>query len=182
MMDKKGLSSIKWMNFISSRFSKVDSKGRTAVTSALSSLGICFGVMALIVVISVMNGFQMEFIDAIMEISSYHIRVSDIGDENLFESWCGDQDFVTCADPFYEAQGLMVSLNGRESAALVRAVSPDILEEDLGFEKEVRMISGDFDLSSPDYIVLGNDLARTLGARVGGTVNIYALSGSTDVS
>lgn len=182
LMDKKGLSSIKWMNFISSRFSKVDSKGRTAVTSALSSLGICFGVMALIVVISVMNGFQMEFIDAIMEISSYHIRVSDIGDENLFESWCGDQDFVVCADPFYEAQGLMVSLNGRESAALVRAVSPDILEEDLGFEKEVRMISGDFDLSSPDYIVLGNDLARTLGARVGGTVNIYALSGSTDVS
>ncbi|MBQ2081804.1 MAG: ABC transporter permease, partial [Treponema sp.] len=71
MSKLKFFSSFRWIGFVSSRFSKVDRSGRSAVTSTLSSLGIGFGVMALIVVISVMNGFQMEFIDAIMEISSY---------------------------------------------------------------------------------------------------------------
>ncbi len=170
------------MNFISNRFSKVDSRGRTAVTSALSSLGICFGVMALIVVISVMNGFQMEFIDAIMEISSYHVRVSDVDDAEAFERWCAENPMVVSATPFYEAQGLMVATNGREDAALVRAVDPDVMDIDKGFERELHIVSGDFDLDEPDQIVLGNDLARSIGAKVGGLVNIYALSGSTDVS
>ncbi len=170
------------MNFISNRFSKVDSRGRTAVTSALSSLGICFGVMALIVVLSVMNGFQMEFIDAIMEISSYHIRVSGVDDDEAFERWCRENPMVVSATPFYEAQGLMVATNGREDAALVRAVDPHVMDIDKGFERELNIVSGDFDLDEPDQIVLGNDLARAIGARVGGMVNIYALSGSTDVS
>ncbi len=170
------------MNFISNRFSKVDSRGRTAVTSALSSLGICFGVMALIVVISVMNGFQMEFIDAIMEISSYHVRVSGVDDAEAFERWCAENPMVVSATPFYEAQGLMVATNGREDAALVRAVDPDVMDIDKGFERELHIVSGDFDLDEPDQIVLGNDLARSIGAKVGGLVNIYALSGSTDVS
>ncbi len=170
------------MNFISNRFSKVDSRGRTAVTSALSSLGICFGVMALIVVISVMNGFQMEFIDAIMEISSYHVRVSDVDDAEAFERWCAENPMVVSATPFYEAQGLMVATNGREDAALVRAVDSHVMDIDKGFERELHIVSGDFDLDEPDQIVLGNDLARSIGAKVGGLVNIYALSGSTDVS
>ncbi|MBQ2601317.1 MAG: ABC transporter permease [Treponema sp.] len=181
-MKRNRLSSIRWMTFISNRFSKVDGKGRTAVTSTLSSLGICFGVMALTVVISVMNGFQMEFIDAIMEISSYHIRVSDVGNGQEFESWCESNPMIVSAEPFYEAQGLMISTNGKESAALVRAVDAEVMERDAGFAREVHMVSGDFDLSDPDSIVLGNDLARTIGARVGGSVNIYALSGTTDVS
>ena len=46
----KLFSSLKWINFVSKRFSKVDRSGRTAVTSTLSSLGVCFGVLALIVV------------------------------------------------------------------------------------------------------------------------------------
>lgn len=182
MKSGKQKSSLGWITFISNRFSKVDSKGRTAVTSTLSSLGICFGVMALIVVISVMNGFQMEFIDAIMEISSYHIRVSGVNDEHEFEDWCGQQNFITSETPFYEAQGLMVSTSGKESAAIVRAVDSQILNSDPGFDRELHMISGKFDLSQPDNIVLGNDLARAIGARVGGRINIFALSGSTDVS
>ena len=76
-----GLNEMKffrWILFVSGRFSKVDRKGRTAVTSFLASLGVCFGVMALTVVMGVMNGFQMSFIDSIMEISSYHVRISGI--------------------------------------------------------------------------------------------------------
>ena len=175
-------SSLKWINFVSRRFNKVDRSGRTAVTSTLSSLGVCFGVLSLIVVISVMNGFQMEFIDAIMEISSYHVRASDIDDIDEFTAWCGSDKNVKTVIPFYEAQGLMLSSSGQEGAALVRAIDPDVMSKDPGFKKEVKMISGDFDLSGEDSIVLGNDLASSIGARTGGTVTIFALSGSSDVS
>jgi len=88
---KKIISSAKWIHFISERFSKVDRKGRSAVTSALASLGVCLGVLTLIVTISVMNGFQSEFINAIMEISSYHVRVTGVEDNDAFNTWCARQ-------------------------------------------------------------------------------------------
>ena len=68
--DKNLLSSLKWIFAVSKRFALVDRTGRTAVTSKLSTLGICFGVMTLITVMSVMNGFQMSFVKSIIEISS----------------------------------------------------------------------------------------------------------------
>ena len=173
---------MKWILEISRRFAKVNRKGKSNVTGVLSTIGLCIGVMTLITVMGVMNGFQMSFIDAIMEISSYHIRVSDVGDDEDFKAWCSESAMISSATPFYEAQGLMISTNGRDSAALVRAVPDDILESDKGFEKQVRIVAGDFDLSENDFIVLGNDLARSIGARVGGTVNIYALSGTADVN
>ncbi len=66
---KSFFANLRWINAVSKRFARVDRKGRSAATSILATLGICFGVMTLIVVMSVMNGFQMSFIDAIMEIS-----------------------------------------------------------------------------------------------------------------
>lgn len=176
-------SSLKWVFFISRRFSKVDRTGRSAVTSRLASLGVCFGVMTLIVTISVMNGFQMGFIDAIMEISSYHVRVTGVEEaDDSFENWCGTQKRVASVTPFYEAQGLMVGNVSRQAAALVRAVPPDIMERDAGFAKQCEVISGSFDLSGHYGIILGSELARKLGVRIGDKISILALSGSSDVS
>ena len=66
---------------ISRRFASADRSSSSSVTSRLSILGICFGVMTLIVVTSVMNGFQMSFIDAILETQSYHIQVEEAGEK-----------------------------------------------------------------------------------------------------
>lgn len=176
------MSSFKWVFFVSRRFSKVDRKGRTAVTSFLASLGVCFGVMALIVVMAVMNGFQMSYIDSIMEISSYHIRVSGIAKdrENEFLEFCKNNKKITCAVPFLEAQGLMAGRNENQSASIVRAVPENIMNHDLGFKKELKIISGKFDLTDDNSIVVGNTIAWNLGLRRGSKVNIAALSGSAD--
>ena len=78
-MKKNNLfTNLRWISFVSRRFARVDRKGRSAVTSALATLGICFGVMTLTVVMSVMNGFQMSFIDSILEVSSYHLRALEV--------------------------------------------------------------------------------------------------------
>ncbi len=176
-----GCKDFKWVYFVSRRISHIDKKSRTASTSYLASIGICLGVMALIVVMSVMNGFQRSFIDSILDISSYHIQVSKV-EEFSFEPWCEEKKSVICSVPFYEAKGLMVGSSGKQSAALVRAVPIDIMEKDKGFSKEVKLISGSFDLSPHDSIVIGSTLAYNLNARVGSEINIVALSGSSDTS
>ena len=129
-----------WVHFVSRRFSRVDRKGSSAVTTRLASLGICFGVMTLITVISVMNGFQRSFIDAILEVSSYHVRISNLNnleDGNLSEtekksneekkseigknsenenlarlnSFLKSEKSVVNFFPFYEAESLVLGRN-----------------------------------------------------------------------
>ncbi|WP_296323619.1 ABC transporter permease [Treponema sp. UBA3813] len=179
--------SIKWIYFVSRRFAKVDRKGSSAVTTTLASLGICFGVMTLITVISVMNGFQHSFIDVIMEISSYHIRVENCSvpeEKNFddsFEKFCLSEKLVKSFTPFYEAQSLVVGSNGKEAAAMIKALPDFVYNHDEGFKKQVTMIAGQFDISSPNNIVIGSELARRCGARLGNEINLYALSGGSDV-
>ncbi len=181
---------IKWIYFVSRRFAKVDRKGSSAVTTALSTLGICFGVMTLITVISVMNGFQHSFIDVIMEISSYHIRVENFEGNSQktfpqtvsdFEDFCRSEESVLSITPFYEAESLVLGNSGREAAAMIKAVPATVREDDSGFKKQVSMIAGQFDISSPNNIVIGSELARRCGARLGSEINLYALSGGSDV-
>ena len=175
-------SNIRWTVFVSRRFANVDRTGRSAVTTKLASLGICFGVMTLIVVLSVMNGFQMSFIDAIMEVSSYHLRVTDIPADRIpaFEKFCSTEKQIRTAQPFYEAQSLVAGTESRQAAALIRAVSPDIFLTDAGFTRELKMQRGSFDLSADNFIVIGESLAASLGVHTGSTVNLLALSGGSD--
>lgn len=167
------------------RFSLVDLKGAEAFTSKLSTLGICFGVMTLIIVISVMNGFQREFIDAIMEVSSYNVRAENLGakEREVFEEFASDENEIECAVAFTESESLLVSADGRQSAALVRAIETDVMEKDSGFAREAKVVRGAFDLRTVEFsengdelspCILGITLARSLDVRVGDEVNFYA--------
>ncbi|MCQ2597999.1 MAG: ABC transporter permease [Treponema sp.] len=181
MSDK--LNRYKWIFSVSSRFSRVDRKGRSRVTSALAALGICFGVMTLIVVMSVMNGFQRKFIDAIMEVSSYHIRISDFDEETekKIRAYCEENKKIKSVSGFYEAQSLVTTTKVKQSVALIRAIDSDVYEQDPGFRKQVEMIAGEFDLSEPDTIIIGSGMARDVSARLNSEINLFALSGGNDV-
>lgn len=177
-----------WIFYVCNRFSRVDRTGRAAATSVLATLGICLGVTTLIVIMSVMNGFQMSFIDTILEVSSYHLQVSDLPEskEKEFFDFCKKDSYlnskVKSVSEFYEAQTLMVSESGAECAALIRAISPDYYYEDFEFQNELVMTRGSFNISTDDYIVLGSSLARSLDVEVGDEVNLFVLSGGNDVS
>ncbi len=176
-------NSLRWISVVSRRFARVDRKGRSAVTSVLATLGICFGVMTLTVVMSVMNGFQMSFIDSILEVSSYHLRVINVApeQENALKAACETEKRIRACVPFYEAQALMTGEKGGVVAVNVRAADESIYYKDEGFKKELRMISGSFDFSETDSIILGSTLARNLGVRTGDTVNLLVMSGGSDV-
>ena len=177
------VKSLRWISLVSRRFARVDRKGRSAVTSVLATLGICFGVMTLTVVMSVMNGFQMSFIDSILEVSSYHLRAVNVPaeQEDSLRAACETEKLIRACVPFYEAQALMTGEKGGAVAVNLRAADESIYYEDQGFKKELRMLSGHFDFSDSDSIILGSTLARNLGVRTGDTVNLLVMSGGSDV-
>ncbi len=180
---KNLIKKFNWIYFVSRRFSTVDKKGRSAVTSFLAVLGIAFGVMALTVIVSVMNGLQMTYINSIMEISSYHIRVTPETqfDENAFLKTVSQIPEISVVQRFYESQALVAGRRGKQQGALIRSVSDDIMKTDAGFAKEVSIINGDFDLTAPNSIVLGSSLAINLGVAPGDNVTLLAMSGTSDV-
>lgn len=170
----------KWIFYVAGRFGTVDYHGRSALTSLLSALGIAFGVTALIVILSVMNGFQMGQIESILEVSSSHVRLSGKAEDiEKIRKVPG----VRALSVFTESQTLMQGKYDRQEGVLLRAVPADICKTDKGFASSVRMISGSFDVSSPGSIVLGYELARMLSVNPGDTVSVIAVSGdaSTDL-
>lgn len=182
-------SAFNWIPFVSGRFARVDRKGRTAVTGTLASLGIGFGVAALIIIISVMNGFQMTYIDSIMEISSFHVRATVPSSEaSASESLSGCIEAlssvpgVRSVTEMYEAQGLIAGKKGRQAPGLLRGVPADICDTDTGFAGQVAMNTGDFDLSEKNTVVLGSTLARKLGVHYGDQITLFALSGGAETA
>jgi lipoprotein-releasing system permease protein len=147
--------------------------------SLTSMLGIALGVAALIVVLSVMNGFQKEVRARILGVVA-HVQIT--GGENRLENWQGvareaaADPAVIAAAPFINAQGMLM-LGGNVRGAVVRGIVPE-LEQKVA-EIGVRMIAGKLESLAPGEfgIVLGAELARALGARVGDKVTLIAPQG-----
>ncbi|EFW39395.1 FtsX-like permease family protein [Treponema phagedenis] len=173
------LKSFQWIYFILKRFNAADTRGRSAITGIFSIAGISLGVTALIVILSVMNGFQMGFIDAILQVSSAHLRLSGAKtDIEHAEKFGGYVSFYR----FSEAQTLMEGNCSRQQGALLRAVPTDLRAKDSGFNEIVKIMSGTFDLEKKNTVVLGYELARQLSIKTGDIITVLAVSGSSDTN
>jgi lipoprotein-releasing system permease protein len=163
--------------FIAGRYFRTRRREAGNASSMLSAVGIAVGVMTLTVVLAVMNGFQLGFIESIVEISSYHLQVlpgSEVG-AGLPEATVQDMrrvPSVTAVVPFVERQGLVEGVFQRPRACVIRAVPPDLLTEDPAQARHLLIEEGAFDLSDPRSIVIGSELASALGARPGDDVSL----------
>ena len=143
--------------------------------SLISMLGIMLGIMALIVVLSVMNGFHQEIRTRILSMAS-HATLSDPNGGGMVE-WrdvlakVRAQPKVVGAAPFVEVQAMLVGPSN-VSGALVRGIVP--IEEDQVAELRGQMVRGSVDdLKAGDFnIVLGRELAQYLGVGVGDGVTV----------
>lgn len=151
-----------------------------SVISLISMLGIAVGVMALITVLSVMNGFELELRDRILSMTS-HATVTGAGAE--LSDWravveqAEQHPEVLGAAPYVEAVG-MLSNAGRLSGASVRGILPE--EEGKVANIEASMVRGGLgSLESGEYnIVLGRYLAYSLGVQVGDKVVLLISEGN----
>ena len=137
--------------------------------SLISMAGIALGVAALIVVLSVMNGFQKELRTRILGVAS-HVQISGVS--NRLADWpavaksAAEHPRVIGTAPFVNAQGLL-SFGQNVRGSVVRGVIPEM--EDKVAEIGSHMRTGRLDaLRAGEFgIVLGAELARSLGVLTG---------------
>jgi lipoprotein-releasing system permease protein len=148
--------------------------------SAASMAGIALGVMALIVVLSVMNGFQHEVRDRMLSVLP-HIEIESptgtLPDWRDIAQRAQANAQVVAAAPVLEAQAMFVR-EGVVRGALVEGIDPAL---EPGVSEILKHLQGApiTDLKDGSFgIVLGIDLARALGVGPGDTVALVAPQGS----
>ncbi len=147
--------------------------------SLISMVGIALGVAALIVVLSVMNGFQTELRSRILAVVS-HVQIT--GADGEISGWqavaadAATQPNVLAAAPYVQAQG-MLAYGQAVRGAMVRGILPDQEDKVADFRPHIK--SGQLDALQPDSfnIILGSELARALGVFVGDRVTLIAPQG-----
>ncbi|HSI22750.1 MAG TPA: lipoprotein-releasing ABC transporter permease subunit [Methylophilaceae bacterium] len=166
--------------FIGLRYTRAKRRNHfISFISMTSMVGIALGVAALIVVLSVMNGFQHELRSRILGVAS-HLQIS--GANNALSDWQGVAEFVRgqpevqASAPYIMAQG-MLSFGQAVQGTIVRGVLPE--QEDKVAEIGQHIRAGRFDALKPGGfgIVLGADLALALGVGIGDKVVVMAPQG-----
>ena len=141
-------------------------------------MGIALGVTALITVLSVMNGFEKEVRERILDMVS-HLTVTDF--DGGLRNWqkvlqtTKTHENVIAAAPYIEAQGML--MNGSNvNGTLIRGVLPN--KEPAVSNVSAKMKKGRFtDLKPGKFgVILGQDLARILGVHMGDKVTMVTPS------
>ncbi len=166
--------------FVGLRYTRAKRKNHfTSLISFISIIGFALGVAAIIVVLSVMNGFQTELRNSILSVAS-HIEIT--GNTNQLSNWqdvanqVKTQPKVVASAPYVFAQG-MLSFDQAVQGAIVRGILPS--EEDKVADIGKHMKAGKLsDLQAGEFnIILGADLAYLLGISVGDKVVLMAPQG-----
>lgn len=171
--------------FVGLRYTRAKRRNHFISFISLSSMmGIALGVTALITVLSVMNGFEKEVRERILDMVS-HLTVTDF--DGRLKNWpevlktTKTHKNVIAAAPYIEAQGMLIngsSVNG----SLIRGVLPK--QEPAVSNVSDKMKSGRFtDLKAGKFgVILGQDLARILGVHVGDKVTMVTPSANVTLA
>ena len=159
--------------FIGLRYLRAKRRTRfVSFITLISLLGISLGVAALIVILSVMNGFEGELRSRLLSMSAHGSVAAAEGPTEGWQSLLREVETepgVNAAAPFVQMEGMIQS--GRELVAvLVHGVQPDY-EKVLSGDR-INMVEGSLDVlqAGERSIILGRVLAYDIGARIGDSV------------
>lgn len=155
--------------------------GFMSFISMISIVGIAIGVIALILVLSVVNGFQRDIRGQLLNIAA-HAEIGHTATPNG-ETWqdlqkrVSNQSDVLASAPYMAGQGLLAS-SGEVRGVLLRGILPN--EEIKVIDYADKVQSGKLeDLKSEEYnIILGSELAAHLGVEVGEKVTVLSPEGN----
>ncbi len=168
------------------RYTRAGRRGRRkdgfmSFISTISVSSIALGVMALIIVLSVMNGFQKEVRDRMLSVLSHvevvHITGSIPDWKALSETILTEKHTAACA-PYVAGQGLL-NRRGNLRGIALRGIDPTYepqvsdVAKTLGESTLSALKAGDFG------VILGRDLARLLRVNVGDKVTLIVAKGNT---
>jgi lipoprotein-releasing system permease protein len=156
-------------------------EGFIFLVAGISLFAVTLGVAALIIVMSVMNGFRAELFDKVVGLNG-HAVVQGYG--GRLDEWqqivrqARATPGVTMAVPLIE-QPLMASFDGRVEGVLVRGMRrEDILTNPT---LQGKVLAGSLEALRPgaDNVAIGARLAESLGATVGGQISLISPEGRT---
>lgn len=171
--------------FIGLRYLKAKRKQTfVSLITLISIAGVMVGVTALIVVIAVMNGFKEDLRDKILGVTS-HVVISrfdgNISKYQEVRAKVGEVSGVNAATPFIYTQ-VMISSRKAISGAVLRGIEPKTASKVINLPKNLR--AGSLEeleaenkpegMRATPGIILGNELARNIGASRGEPVTVIS--------
>ncbi|MDR3301333.1 MAG: FtsX-like permease family protein [Spirochaetaceae bacterium] len=176
------MSKFNWVGFVACRYTS-NKASRSSASSTLAILEIAVGVLALTVIIAVMNGFQLGYIESILEVSSYYVRVDNFPADNTdvidkIKKLSGVRSVVS----FKETEGIMRGLiNGAQSPVVLRGLPSSVFSIDEGMKDQLKIVdsvvqSKDDMIATTNAILLGSELARMIGVDAGDAVEFISMA------
>ncbi|GAB1454959.1 ABC transporter permease [Spirochaetota bacterium] len=163
-----------WTSFVASRWF-LRSRGETGPSLAPSTAGIAVGVAALLCVIGVMNGFQLSFIDAVLDLDSYHLRIpSDSADIDAIRKALPDSETIM---PFVDVRTMMSNAQGKATALRIKIIPDEAFMVDPAMASRIELRSGE----RTGGLLIGSVLSRSLNLRVGDTVSVLHVSADIEL-
>lgn len=169
--------------FVSLRYLKAKRKqGFISIITGISILGIMIGVMALIVVLAVMNGFREDLMKKILGVNSHLLIMSykgGIEDTDGIVQKTLNVDGVVSATPFIYSQ-IMIKSYGNISGAILRGIDPVTAGSVIDIESMLR--SGSLGVltdtrAETKGVILGSELSKQIGAVPGDIVTLVSPMG-----
>ena len=169
--------------FLGLRYLKAKRKQRfISVITIISVLGVMVGVMALVVVLSVMNGFRSDLMSKILGVNSHVLVLNLSGTFNGYQQVAEKvkkMDGVVAITPFIYTQ-VMLNNSGRVSGAVLRGVDPESAAQVVSFDKMIKEGSlsslSEAENGIPSLII-GSELAKQIGASTGSLVTVISPEG-----
>ena len=174
------MKNIRWIFFTSFRYLRNRKATKRIGPAALSIAGISIGVMALVSVLGIMNGLQLGFIEDIININSFHIRVysnqiePDPDTLNILKNIDGIKSVL----PFIDIQTLIKGAYSDYEAVNIRAIPENLGDYDPAMANQLNLKSGDIELTSSNSIIIGTQLAACLGSNLNDNISLVSMGGS----
>jgi len=153
-------------------------EGFVSVIAWFSLLGIAIGVATLIIVMSVMNGFRAELMNRILGLNGHvnvYAPIGQMSDYDAKAQRVRAVNGVISATPLIEGQ-VMATNNGAARGLILRGIKAEDLQAREIIANNIK--AGNLqDFEADNAIILGAELARRLGVRVGDMVTIISPQG-----
>lgn len=169
-----------WTGFIARHWFGGSKTRRAPSFTLLPAAGLATGVAALIVVLGVMNGFQGGYIDAILEVSSFHLRISDWpndspeGNASMLAALPGVRSVL----PFTDLRCMASSSARSGTVVTLRALDKQAFTRDAGLASTLDLTGKSVPKSGE--IILGTELSRKLEAFPGDYVSVVTVAADSE--
>lgn len=158
-----------WIRFVAFRWFKAGRDSGPSLGPAMA--GIAVGVAAMIIIVGVMNGFQMGFMDSVLEIDSYHLRVHPAGKIHLDALDMTEYPGIRVILPFIDVRTMALNDRGKAEALRIKVIPDNAFQLDETLSRMLELQSGSFG----NGILLGSEFAHRLNVVADDTIAVLTV-------